>query len=1422
MKTCHGAILLALVPGVLHPQMMPRSQPLTITSPGIVARLERFDALPLPNALIVTGFVLDRTGFLWCRSTRGLARFDGYELKVYGQDPAERAGEFRSGIEAIAVDGDGLIWGGTRIGGLQRVDPVTGRSRWYKGSLDDPTSIGPGATQLLVTSDGRLWAGAQYGLALYDREHDTFIRYPLPADCPKVEEGVEPAGYIITSLCELGRSIWVGLHGGGLAELNENSGAWKRYTGRESDRTGPCDSIVRAVFADQTGSLWVGTRNSGLHRHDPRTGSWDHFSVSKDGILPLKDTPAPKRSSPVWEIVDDDNGGLWISTGGVGVFRFDPVTLESIHFCHDSTDGSSLPHDAYGNLSPTRFKQPEGSTARPPTSDVSIIWLQTSLWGTGAASTIGIPRFLVWRNPCTSVVARNWPGHLAVIGGISHKSPGKTWASLFNGFLGYFDTQTRTVKWHPDHLQGILRMFRLRDGTLLVRTRVKRAWEYDTNREVFVPFLPDLRITAVHEMNDSVLWLGCVHEPGTSYLAALNRRTGRYTVYPRQDSDSASHRGETILTLCNDDRGGLWYGTTGGALTRFDVERKTYRRYAITTASDNTFIADRVHALVPDSAGSLWVGSNCGLALMDCEGGTLVPIHARFGPGGGPDIRDMADDHEGHLWIAANDGAYCFTKKSRVMRILQTPPQFPNWRFWSVVFEPQTRSVTFGGADGFFTFPLDDPPIASIPSPVVLTSFNVFEKPYPLEAELWSLTSVTLPYSASFFSFTFSVLDYVDPAKNQYAYRLEGFDDDWTYAGSRHYVSYSNLDPGTYRLRVLGANSRGVWGEQEAALDIIILPPWYRTYWAYGAYLLAFGGLLYLLRTFDQRQAALKHSLEMKSFESAKMRELDQMKSAFFANISHEFRTPLTLILGPLEQFAERFRNDERAQSTLATMRRNGLRLLQLINQLLDLSRMDAGKMTLHVRPLELVALSRLIVVSFASLAESRRIHLMFDPEDDEVVAYSDRDKFEKILTNLLSNALKFTGDGGEVRVLLRSITWARGGEAHPDTRHRGVELVVSDTGVGIEPEHLGQIFDRFYQVDPIHASDRGGTGIGLALTKELVELLKGEMSVESSPGRGSTFAVRLPAEKELWSPADVVTEEIVPAPSFGKQPVEAVSEGEAPPATAGTAAPGEEKAGKPTILLVEDNGDVRAYIQGFLGEHYRIVEAVNGAEALKHAHETTIELVVSDIMMPVMDGIALCRALKNDDTTSHIPVILLTARASREGKLEGLDTGADEYLIKPFDAGELTARVRNLIELRRRLREKYRRQITIGPSQMQVTSLDERFLKKLSEHIDHHIADADYDTEALAHDMCMSRMQLNRKIHALTGHSTHELVREFRLQRAAELLRNRADNVTGIAYDVGFISLSHFARAFRERFGVVPSEYAARMTVPDADGKND
>jgi len=537
----------------------------------------------------------------------------------------------------------------------------------------------------------------------------------------------------------------------------------------------------------------------------------------------------------------------------------------------------------------------------------------------------------------------------------------------------------------------------------------------------------------------------------------------------------------------------------------------------------------------------------------------------------------------------------------------------------------------------------------------------------------------------------------------------------------------------------------------------------------------------------------------MQQFEAQKLIEVDAMKSRFFANISHEFRTPITLILGPIEKMLSRHQ-DMASQHDLNIMQRNARRLLRLINQLLDLSKLEAGRMKLQARVENIVDLVNRFVQLFESQAKLKGINLQFSAEKKGILIYVDREKIENIIYNLVANALKFTPDGGTVIVNVR------------ERDQEYVQITVSDSGPGIAQDQLERVFDRFYQVDDSKTRQHEGTGIGLALTKELVELHRGKISVVSSD-LGSTFTVLLPLGKEHLTADEIAAEDIAATaqPEVDLMSAESTILKDVSPQPATMA-----DRSAPRLLIVEDNADLRAFMREVLQPAYQIKDAADGRQGIELALKMIPDLIISDVMMPGCDGFELCRILKTDERTSHIPIILLTARASIESKVEGLETGADDYIIKPFDERELKARVANLIELRRKLRQRFR--LGQQESEMDITSMDDKFLKRAKEIINSHMTDSDFTIDIFARQVGFGKTQLYRKIKALTDFSPHLYIRFLRLQHAASLLKSRADNITQVSYQVGFNSPAHFAKAFRRQFGMSPSDFVRQA---DARGKS-
>ena len=699
-----------------------------------------------------------------------------------------------------------------------------------------------------------------------------------------------------------------------------------------------------------------------------------------------------------------------------------------------------------------------------------------------------------------------------------------------------------------------------------------------------------------------------------------------------------------------------------------------------------------------------------------------------------------------------------------------------------------------------------------------ITGIKIFGKSVPIKKDgilnksIILTNQIELGYNQNDVALEYVGLHYKNPKKNKYAYKLEPYEKEWNYVGDIRNAHYTNLSAGEYTFFVKASNSDGVWNEAGTSISIIISPPWWKTTWAYISYGLFFVLTLYGIRRYELNRVKLKDKVKLDATVLKEREETDKIKSRFFANISHEFRTPLTLIQGPAEKINSQTSDDIIKDSGI--IKRNSKRLLQLVNQLLELSKLESGKLKLETSKGNIVSFVKGIALSFESLSEEKDITLKIYPEKDLIEVYFDREKMIKIFSNILSNAFKFTPFNGKITIKIKEI-------------NKNVEIKIKDTGVGISQEEIPKLFNRFYQVDSSFTKEYQGTGIGLALTKELVELHHGKISVRSekvNPANRETgwteFTLYFPLGRN-----HLTDEEILPDEKAGK-PKDLISrEGYHFPEgieneTGDVIEADSLKDEKTIVLVVEDNYDMREYIKDSLGEDYFVEEAVNGEQGVRKAERIIPDLIISDMMMPKMDGNELTRILKNDERTSHIPIIILTAKSSQESKLEGLETGADDYLTKPFDIKELQVRIKNLISLRKKLQEKFSKiemnpigenennSTSVQSKPIKLRSIDEKFLNKIQKIIYERLSDENFSTEELGDKAGMSRAQFFRKIKALTGKSPSSYVRSIRLLKAKGMIEIGDGNISEIAYSVGFSSPVYFSKCFKEEFGYPPKNF--------------
>jgi signal transduction histidine kinase/DNA-binding response OmpR family regulator len=648
---------------------------------------------------------------------------------------------------------------------------------------------------------------------------------------------------------------------------------------------------------------------------------------------------------------------------------------------------------------------------------------------------------------------------------------------------------------------------------------------------------------------------------------------------------------------------------------------------------------------------------------------------------------------------------------------------------------------------------------------------------------------ISLKWNQNLLSIRFAALDFTAPVQNQYRYRLVGVDRDWVEAGTKNVANYSHLESGTYEFEVIGSNCDGVWSPVPARLTVVVYPPWWLSWWAYLAYAVLIAWAAWTYYQIKVRRIRLENLLVFEKREANRLAEIDELKNRFFSNVTHEFRTPLTLIIEPLRQVLPELR-DPKVAEKVRLAEKNSRQLLHLVNQLLELSKLESGKLELDLRKGDFYETTLAVFQSFLPLAEAKNIRMKFEYDRSLPVFAFDRNRVELIVNNLLSNALKFTNEGGVIRVSLQA-----------GQNDQMVQLKVTDTGIGIPVQSIHQVFDRFYQVDNSSTRKVEGTGIGLALTKELVEWMGGTITVESTgrAGEGSAFTVQLPMSEAESLPFNRV-----------QPPVQPENKNISAPSEDGVSirANHRNQDGQPLVLIVEDNPDLRKFIKQSLPSSYQIIEAGNGAAGIRQALEFVPDLIISDVMMPEKDGYQVCDELKNNEITSHIPIILLTAKTALDSKLTGLRTGADDYLTKPFNTEELVARIENLIETRRVLREKYskgsreNREALTGFSR-----IDQDFLQKVTLLLDSQLDNENFTIEDFARQLLISRVQLHRKLKALTTQSATDFIRDYRLERAMELLKQKQGNVTQVAGMVGFGNEKYFSTVFKEKFGVSPSQ---------------
>lgn len=1341
----------------------------------------------LPNTYVVD-ITQDQEGFIWLGTLDGLVKYDGYQYLTFRNIPGDSTSLSHNSIEAVYVDITGDLWVGTREG-LNRYVSTSNCFHRYHPEPSNPNSLTPGQINTFAEDQSHnLWIGTQQGgLFRYNRESDQFTRFLYDSLDPNnlLEDQVR------VLLADRNNYLWIGtgetfdpsITGGGLIRFDLSTGTAKRFKHDPANPNSLIDDRVSALLEDRKGVLWAGTGKSGLHYFDP---------VQEQFIRMMPDPDNPNRlhapqgkmgfwsSCPHVRILHQDKGGaFWVGTFNGGINHFDPITGKLSHYIHDPDDPNSLANNMIFTLFEDRQER---------------LWIGNLLAGYHKIEPSS-HKFTVH----------------------AHDSNDPTSLSNNNVMGIYESPQQKGIIWLGTRGGGLNRMD-LESGRFT-------TFRHNTKDENSIS--SDI-VWTTFEDHTGTFWIGT--EEG---LDLLDRKTGIFSHIKMDAHDAESAISNAVIRLHEDRQNILWIGTWSGGIIRFDRNTEIFKSYDFSEGNQRTYY-NSISLIHEDTEGLLWVGTWLGalyqynrqkdIFLPRLEGfgaiclqedssgwfwiGTSNDGLLHFNPSidslehfttadGLPSnyVPGILEDIHGSYWISTGNGISKFDPRLKTFSNFDISDGLPanSYNFFSALKSSDGR-LFFGGNAGLVSFLPDQVKSNPYPPDVIFCGLQIDGETFDLpNSKTKKPEIIVLSHHQNDLTFEYVGLHYTDPSKNLYQYRLEPYDIQWIDAGKQRTARYTNLDPGEYTFQVKASNCDGIWNELGTSVKITILPPWWARWWAYIIFAMSVIALVYFLRRYELNRLSLKHGMEIKESEARNLQELDHLKSKFFANISHEFRTPLTLILGPIEQFISE-PGLEKYRKTFVRIKDSARRLLGLISQLLDLSRLEAKELTLEASQTDIVKITRAITSAFESMALYRKIKLNFQSSVEKLVVWLDRDRYEIIITNLLSNAFKFSKDATSIMMELYQKPPS---EKFPKG---SVEIKVTDQGLGIAEEKIEKIFNRFYQAEDDLSRSYEGSGIGLALVKELVDLHHGTIKVESKPAAGTVFTVELHLGKTHLRECEMVLNPV--SSGIASTELSSIKNED-------IIVESSDATEKPTILIVEDNTDMQQYISEILEETYNLTLTCNGRQGLQVAMEKIPDLILSDVMMPEMNGMQMCKKVKTDTLTSHIPVILLTARAGEESKLDGLETGADDYLEKPFSKKELLVRVRNLIEQRKLLRIKFSEIISLKVSDMDITQSDKSFLTTVINCIEKNITNENFSVDQLAKEIFISRTQLHRKLTALSGKNATEFVRGYRLAKAAELLSKKQCNVSQAAYETGFNSLNYFSKVFKEQFGVLPSEYA-------------
>ncbi len=1365
----------------------------------------------------------------------------GYPLMGYPQEGEQRFahlssehGLSNSTVECVLQDSRGFMWFAT-ADGLNRYDGY--QMTVYRNIPEDTTSIlNNYVLHLFEDSKQRLWITSSSGVNRYDRSHDNFHRYTYRA--PSASNGRIPGKRFIYEDAE--GTVWAGTRSG-LQVFNEREGKFEPFVSPHREDLPAFAADVTCMVEDRYHNLWIGTAENGLYKRD-RQGNLHHF-------LHIPDDPASLSHNSVTDIKVDLRGQLWIGTlRGLNKLvdgnRF-------IQFTHRGSNGQGILSDvvkciAVDHLGKVwvgtengginvwdereqRFLRHENHPWKPYSlsqktvssiteDNQGNIWIGTHRGGVNVYHPQSGKFKLYTQGPTLQDLSYK------DVKAFHEGKDGMIYIGTDGGGLNSWDRRQQRFSYHKHHpadehsigSDAVLHIMEDSDGDIWVGTWQGGLNKFDPTDGTFRRYMHDAgdegsiasnNVWQILEDRHRRLWIATEH----GGLNLFDKSTGRFKRVAARRPDGAWSATSNIHAMAMDTEGHLWIGCSDGALFRYDETTDTFTRYPLHRVDSGHVSSSAIKVIYSDGLGNLWVGAE-GLYRYN-------PVANRFNVAPCADaslqhemVQSIEIDDRGTLWLGTGNGLVRYNPEEQTCKRFNTADGLQGLEFGpKASLKTISGELLFGGFNGFNIFHPDSIRTNVLKPPVYLTDFQLSNqsvrpapKGSPLKQHITEAGEIVLDYSQSAFSFWFAAINYVSTTKNQYAYMLEGFDNEWQYVGNSRTATYTNLNPGNYVFKVKASNNDGVWNDTGRSINLIIKPPFWMTWWfRTSAVLLVLGICLFYLRLYRR--------LEIEKMNEQKMEEMHDMQLQFFTNISHEFRTPLSLIMGGLER-ANEDTLPTHSRKYIELSLKNTHRLSSLINELMNFRKASSGMLKLKVGKVEVETALKSIEEDFHTFAEQQNIGFAVTYHPAIPKGLLDMNMVEKILLNLLNNAFKYSKNQVSLHIFDRLEDFRPRYELLnvQESKYKGEQycyFVVADDGIGMAPEAGKYLFERYYRF----SSDQAGTGIGLAFVKVLALLHKGFVRVYSTLDRGTEILIGLPIGDADYTAdeqgqAGLILPVAAAPPSVGTGRPDVTRIGQHTGTDEGPKHAGPSQAR--LILVVEDNVELRTFLCESLRTQYRVLEAADGLHALQLLDTHTPDLIISDVKMPNLDGIAFCKQVKENEELSHIPFMLLTAKDSQENRLEGVSHGADHYFAKPISLELLAMTIQNIFSQHQKLKLRYLKDYRLEMRQQVRSTKDQAFIDKVLMLLEKELENPELSVEYLCQQMGMSQTKFYKRLKAVSGKNITEFIRTVRLKKAAYLITHDDMAISEVMNRVGISSASYFTAAFKREFGKTPSQY--------------